>query len=62
MPTYLDQAYNAQTVTPNDTVDLSLSGGTFANPQSTGALPFIGTTGNIRVKMVGGQTTEEPTA
>lgn len=29
MPTYLDQAYNAQNVTPNDTVDLLLSGGTF---------------------------------
>lgn len=56
MPTYLDQGYNAQTVTPNNTTDLSLSGGTFNNPSSTGALLFIGTGGNIQVTMVGGQT------
>jgi hypothetical protein len=56
MPTYLEQAYNAQTVTPSDTTDLSLSGGTFNNPQSTGALPYVGTGGDIKVTMVGGQT------
>jgi hypothetical protein len=56
MPTYLDQGYNAQAVTPSNTTDLSLAGGTFNNPQSTGALLFVGTAGNIQVTMVGGQT------
>ena len=56
MPTYLDQGYNAQVVTPSNTTDLSLAGGSFKNPQSTGALLFVGTAGNIQVTMVGGQT------
>lgn len=56
MPTYLDQAYNAQAVTPSDSVDLSLAGGSFTPPQTTGALPFVGSTGNLKVTMVGGQT------
>ena len=56
MPTYLDQGYNAQSVTPSNTTDLSLGGGSFKNPQSTGALLFVGTGGNIQVTMVGGQT------
>lgn len=56
MPTYLDQGYNAQSVTPSNTTDLSLAGGTFSNPQTTGALLFVGTGGNIQVTMVGGQT------
>jgi len=55
MPQYLDQALNAQAVTPSDTTDLSLSGGNFDNTAS-GALPFIGTAGNIKVTMLGGQT------
>lgn len=55
MPQYLDQALNAQSVTPSDTTDLSLSGGNFNNTAS-GALPFIGTAGNIKVTMLGGQT------
>jgi hypothetical protein len=56
MPVYLDQGYNAQAVTPSNTSDLSLSGGSFDNSQSTGALLFVGTGGNIQVTMVGGQT------
>lgn len=55
MPQYLDQALNAQSVTPNDTTDLSLSGGDFSNTAS-GALPYVGTAGNIKVTMIGGQT------
>jgi hypothetical protein len=55
MPQYLDQALNAQTVTPNDSTDLSLSGGDFNNTAS-GALPYVGTGGDMQVTMLGGQT------
>jgi hypothetical protein len=56
MPQYLDQAYNAQAVTPSDTQDLSLAGGNFNNSTNSGALPYVGTGGDMKVTMVGGQT------
>lgn len=52
---YLEQALNAQTVTPNDSTDLSLAGGTITEGTSNGACLFIGTGGDIQVTMLGGQ-------
>jgi hypothetical protein len=49
------QALNAEVITPSDTTDLTLSGGTIV-PYETGACIFIGTGGNLKVTMLGGQT------
>ena len=53
---YLEQAFNAQTVTPDDNVDLSLAGGTITEGTNSGACIYIGTGGDIQVTMLGGQT------
>lgn len=52
---YLDQALNAQAVTPNNNADLSLAGGTIREGSNNGACLFIGTGGDIQVTMLGGQ-------
>ncbi len=53
---YLEQAYNAEVVTPNDDADLTLSGGAITEGSNNGACLYIGTGGNIKVTMLGGQT------
>ena len=52
---YLEQAYNAEAVTPNDNADLTLSGGAIVEGSNNGACLYIGTGGNIKVTMLGGQ-------
>ncbi len=53
---YLDQALNAQSVTPDDNNDLTLSGGAIVEGSNNGACIYIGTGGDIQVTMIGGQT------
>lgn len=53
---YLEQAYNAEAVIPNDNADLTLSGGAIVEGSNNGACLYIGTGGNIKVTMLGGQT------
>jgi hypothetical protein len=53
---YLDQALNAQAVTPDNNNDLLLSGGAITEGSNNGACLFIGTGGDIQVTMLGGQT------
>lgn len=52
---YLEQAFNAEVVTPNDNADLTLGGGTIIEGRNNGACLYIGTGGNITVTMIGGQ-------
>jgi hypothetical protein len=52
---YLDQALNAESVTPNNSADLTLSGGTISEGSNNGACIYIGTGGDIQVTMLGGQ-------
>jgi hypothetical protein len=53
---YLEQAFNAEQVTPDDNADLQLSGGTIVSGSNNGACLYIGTGGNLTVTMLGGQT------
>jgi hypothetical protein len=53
---YLEQAFNAEQVTPDDNADLQLSGGAIINGTNNGACLYIGTGGNLTVTMLGGQT------
>lgn len=55
MATYLEQALNAEVVTPNDNEDLTLSGGIIRESGNSGACLYIGTGGNLTVTMIGGQ-------
>lgn len=48
------QALNAELITPSDTTDLTLSGGSI-DPTETGACIYVGTAGNLCVTMLGGQ-------
>jgi hypothetical protein len=48
------QALNAEVITPSDTEDLTLAGGSIV-PYETGACIYIGTSGNLKVTMLGGQ-------
>lgn len=52
---YLEQAFNAEVVTPNDNADLTLSGGAITEGSNNGACLYIGTGGNVTVTMIGGQ-------
>lgn len=52
---YLEQAYNAEYVTPDDNADLTLSGGAIVEGSNNGACLYIGTGGNLTVTMLGGQ-------
>jgi len=53
---YLEQAYNAQVVTPNDEADILLAGGVITEASNNGACLYIGTGGSLKVTMLGGQT------
>lgn len=53
---YLEQAYNAEAVIPNDNADLTLSGGAIIEGSNNGACLYIGTGGDLKVTMLGGQT------
>lgn len=53
---YLEQAFNAEVVTPNDNADLTLSGGAIIEGSNNGACLYVGTGGNLTVTMIGGQT------
>jgi hypothetical protein len=53
---YLEQAYNAEVITPDDNNNITLSGGNILNGTTTGACLYIGTGGNLTVTMLGGQT------
>jgi hypothetical protein len=48
------QALNAQTITPSDTVDITLSGSPILAGES-GACIYVGTGGNLTVTMLSGQ-------
>lgn len=48
------QALNAQLIVPSDTTNITLSGGNVSST-NTGACIYVGTGGNIRVTMIGGQ-------
>jgi hypothetical protein len=52
---YLEQGFNAEVVTPDDNADLSLSGGSVNPPSNNGACLYVGSGGNIKVTMLGGQ-------
>jgi|694.fasta_scaffold87358_5 hypothetical protein len=52
---YLEQAFNAEVVTPNDNADLTLGGGAIIEGRNNGACLYIGTGGNLTVTMIGGQ-------
>lgn len=52
---YLEQAFNAEVVTPNDNADLTLSGGAIVEGSNNGACLYIGTGGDLQVTMLGGQ-------
>lgn len=52
---YLDQALNAESITPNNDADLTLSGGVIREGGNNGACLFVGTGGDIQVTMLGGQ-------
>jgi len=52
---YLEQAFNAEVVTPNDNADLTLSGGVIREGGNNGACLYIGTGGDLQVTMLGGQ-------
>jgi hypothetical protein len=52
---YLEQAFNAEVVTPDDNNDLTLGGGAIREGSNNGACLYIGTGGNIKVTMLGGQ-------
>lgn len=54
MATNTFQALNAQLITPSNTQDILIGGVSFL-PLETGACIYVGTGGNIRVTMVGGQ-------
>jgi hypothetical protein len=53
--TYLEQAFNAEIVTPNNNSNITLSGGTINAASNNGACLYIGTGGKITVTMLGGQ-------
>ena len=52
---YLEQALNAEVITPSDSADISLSGGAIVQSSNNGACIYIGTGGNLTVTMLGGQ-------
>ena len=52
---YLEQAFNAEVVTPNNNADLTLSGGVIREGGNNGACLYIGTGGDLQVTMLGGQ-------
>ena len=52
---YLEQAFNAQVITPNDNADLTLAGGAIREGSNNGACLYIGTGGTLKVTMLGGQ-------
>lgn len=53
---YLEQAYNAEAITPSDTDDLILSGVPINVSNVSSACIYVGTGGNLTVTMLGGQT------
>lgn len=55
MSTNTFQALNASVIVPNDTQDITI-GGTGITPTETGVCIYVGTGGNIRVTMIGGQS------
>ncbi len=55
MPIPTFQAYNAQDVTPNDSVDIQWQGATLGTNNSGPSL-YVGGAGDVKVTMVGGQT------
>ena len=52
---YLEQAFNAEVVTPNDNADLTLGGGAIIEGRNNGACLYVGTGGSLKVTMLGGQ-------
>jgi hypothetical protein len=57
MPTVNYQGYNAESITPSDSQNLSLNGNLLGdNSLEQGASLYIGNGGNVRVTMLGGQT------
>ena len=55
MPTYNEQGINAEALTPNDSVNISIGGQEIDNSLTQGVCPFIGTGGDLTVTMLGGQ-------
>jgi hypothetical protein len=55
MGTFTLQAFNAETITPNDSQDITLSGSPITGIDN-GAVLYIGTGGNLTITTVGGQT------
>lgn len=54
MPVNTLQGLNAQILTPDDNADITL-GGNAIDGLENGVCPYVGTTGNLKVTMVGGQ-------
>jgi hypothetical protein len=54
MPVNTLQGLNAQSITPDDSNDITL-GGTAIDGLDNGVCPYVGTTGDVKVTMVGGQ-------
>jgi hypothetical protein len=52
---YLEQAYNAQAVSPNDSSDILPAGGVITEGSNNGVCLYIGTGGTLKVTMLGGQ-------
>jgi hypothetical protein len=55
MATFNLQAFNAETVSPNDSQDITLSGSPITGIEN-GACLYIGTGGNLTITTIGGQT------
>jgi hypothetical protein len=55
MPTNTLQGFNANEITPNDSANITL-GGTIIDGLDNGVCLYVGTTGNVKVTMIAGQT------
>ena len=55
MPTNTLQGFNANEITPNDSANITL-GGTIIDGLDNGVCLYVGTTGDVKVTMIAGQT------
>jgi hypothetical protein len=55
MPTNTLQGFNANEITPDDSANITL-GGTIIDGLDNGVCLYVGTTGDVKVTMIAGQT------
>jgi hypothetical protein len=55
MPTNTLQGFNANEITPDDSANITL-GGTLIDGLDNGVCLYVGTTGDVKVTMIAGQT------